>query len=114
MPAHRLSMGRIREILRPSFGLRLSLRHVARSLSMLRYAVTSTVERVSAVCLAWPMPEELADAALEHVLYTRALASGPTSSISTARSPAALGSMTTRPSSAWARPELARRTLSAR
>ena len=68
MPAERLSMRKIREVLR----LRaqgLSDRKIARSVNVSRTAVRRMRERAEEAGVGWPLPEELADSALEALLY---------------------------------------------
>lgn len=71
MPAKRLSMRKIRDVLR----LRdsgLSLRRIARSLGLGRSTVGDTLARASEAGLSWPLPGELDEPALERMLYCRA------------------------------------------
>jgi transposase len=68
MPAERVSMRRVREILRLKHG-GASDRQIARSLSLARSTVAVTLERVGAVGLRWPLPATLTDRVLEAMLY---------------------------------------------
>ena len=72
MPAERVSMRRVREILRLKFGAGMSHKGIARSLGIAASTVRLTVTRVAAAGLAWPLPEDLTDAVLEDKLYGRA------------------------------------------
>lgn len=68
MPAERLSMRKIREVLR----LRAqgwSDRKIARSVNVSRTAVRRMRERAENADVSWPLPEGLADSALEALLY---------------------------------------------
>src|SRR3954453_17658716 len=69
MPAERVSMRRIREILRLKNECGATDRAVARSLGLARSTVALTLERVAAAGLEWPLPETLSDRVLEAVLY---------------------------------------------
>lgn len=69
MPAERLSMRKIREVLRLSLGGRLSARAVAASCGMGRTAVREYVQRAARAGLSWPLPEGLLDDALEALLF---------------------------------------------
>jgi transposase len=69
MPAERVSMRRIREVLRLKHEGGASDRQIARSLNLARSTVALTLERAVAVGLRWPLPATLSDRALEAVLY---------------------------------------------
>lgn len=69
MPAERLSMRKIREVLRLSLGGRLSARAVADSCGMGRTAVRDYLQRAARAGLSWPLPEGLADDRLEALLF---------------------------------------------
>ena len=69
MPAERVAMRKVREILRLRFKAGLGHKAIARSLGLAPSTVRMTVERVSAAGLAWPLPAEVSDAALEERLY---------------------------------------------
>ena len=69
MPAERLSMKKIRDVLRLTFELGMSRRKVAEATGIGRTAVTDTVQRAGAAGLAWPLPDGLDDAELERRLY---------------------------------------------
>jgi transposase len=68
MPAERASMRCVREILRLK-AEGLSDRAVARSTGLARSTVAEYAGRVRAAGLAWPLPAELTDGALEAVLF---------------------------------------------
>lgn len=69
MPTERLTMRRVREILRLKFGMGLSVRQIARSCSMSNGGVCSYLQRARVAHLSWPLPDELDDAALEALLF---------------------------------------------
>ena len=68
MPAERLSMRRVREVLRlQSFGL--SGRKIARSLGIPRTTVQEYLRRAEAAGITWPLPEDVDDQTLEQRLF---------------------------------------------
>ena len=69
MPAKRLSMRKIREVLRLKWANNLSERKVAKSCNISRPAVVSYVERAKLAGLSWPLPDALTDAQLEQLLF---------------------------------------------
>jgi transposase len=70
MPARRLSMRKIREVLRLKFGLGLKDREIARSCSIPRSSVANYVFRAKQAGLrAWPLVPDLEDEALEVLLF---------------------------------------------
>src|SRR5215204_6395241 len=69
MPAERLSMRQIREVLRLCFESRLPQRAVARSLGLSQGAVSGYLSRARAAGVAWPLPEDLDEARLEALLF---------------------------------------------
>ena len=71
MSAKRLSMRKIREVLRFRHS-GFSLREIARSLDLGRSTVGDTLARADQAGLGWPLPVELDDTALERMLYYRA------------------------------------------
>jgi hypothetical protein len=74
MPAKRLSMRKIREVLRLKWSCGLSARQVATSCFIGRATVAECLRRASLAELSWPLPEELDDAQLERLLYPPPLA----------------------------------------
>ena len=68
MPAERLSMRKIREVLRLRAQGR-SDRQVARSANLSRTTVRRIRARADAAGLSWPLPEDLTESALEELLY---------------------------------------------
>jgi len=69
MPAKRLSMRKIKEVLRLKWANNLSERKVAKSCNISRPAVVSYVERAKLAGLSWPLPDALTDAQLEQLLF---------------------------------------------
>lgn len=69
MPAQRLSMRKVREVLRLSSTGRLSHRQIAEGAGVARSTVKDYLARLRAAGLAWPLPEDLDDAALEARLF---------------------------------------------
>jgi transposase len=69
MPAERLSMKKIRDVLRLTFELGMSRRKVSAATGIGRTAVTDYVQRMGAAGLTWPLPVGLDDAELERRLY---------------------------------------------
>ena len=69
MPAQRLAMRQIREVLRLKWAGGLSDRKIAQSLSVSRPTVAEYVRRAQGTGLSWPLPETLDDAALERLLF---------------------------------------------
>ena len=68
MPAKRLSMRKIKEVLRLKFELQLKNREIARSCSIPHSTVANYLRRAGAAGLSWPLPPELDDATLEQRL----------------------------------------------
>jgi len=69
MPAHRLTMRKISDVLRLHFQSRLSCRQIAQALSVSRAGVHTTIDRATAAGLTWPLPEGVTDVELELLLY---------------------------------------------
>ena len=69
MPAERVSMRRVREVLRLKHECGASDRAIARSLGLARSTVGLTLERAAASGLRWPLPATLTDRVLEAMLY---------------------------------------------
>ena len=69
MPANRLSMRKIKEVLRLKWGNDLSDRKIAQSCNISRLAVANYVERAEQAGLSWPLPDTLTDAELERLLF---------------------------------------------
>ena len=69
MANRRLSMRKIKEVLRLSYQGGLSARQVARSLNISRSAVKEYQERANKAGLAWPLPDTLSEQELEQKLF---------------------------------------------
>ena len=70
MPAERLSMRKIKEVLRLKFELGLGNRQIARSCSINHNTVNDYVRRATAAGLnPWPLPADIDDAAIEARLF---------------------------------------------
>ena len=69
MPTERLSMRRIREVLRLKHDSGLSERLIARTLQVSNGAVNSYLQRARVAGLPWPLPDSLDDEALERLLF---------------------------------------------
>ncbi len=63
MAAERLSVRKIRELMRLRFGAELSTRAIAKSLAMGNGTVCDYLGRLQAAGLTWPLPPELDDEA---------------------------------------------------
>lgn len=69
MPGERLSMRKIREVLRLRYGHGLSQRALAQSLRLSNGAVNGYLSRARQAGLGWPLPDDLDDERLEALLY---------------------------------------------
>lgn len=69
MPAERVSMRKIKEILRLKWSCGLSRRQIARSCALARSTVAEYLRRAQAAGLSWPLPAEWDDARLEELLF---------------------------------------------
>jgi len=72
MPAERVPMRKIKDLLRLNWGCGLSNRQVAARCGVARSTVAETLSRAKAAGLSWPLPEELDDQQLETRLYPTA------------------------------------------
>ena len=77
MPAERLSMRKVREVLRLTYACGMSARLVARSLGIGRTVVSEYIRRAGAIGITWPVPAELDDPALERKLFAPAGSNPP-------------------------------------
>ena len=68
MPAERIGMRDAREVIRLKHAS-LSTHEIARRLGLARSTVRETLKRAETAGLAWPLPEDMNDAALEAALY---------------------------------------------
>src|SRR5690348_14714740 len=69
MPAERVSMRRVREVLRLRFASKLPQRAIAKSLGLSQGAVSGYLSRARAAGVRWPLPAELDDVQLEALLF---------------------------------------------
>ena len=69
MPAVRLTMRKVKEVVRLRYALKLSVRQIARSCALAHSSVVNYLQRAQAAGLGWPLPEDLDDAALEARLF---------------------------------------------
>lgn len=69
MPSWRISMRKIRELLRLKFEQGLTNRQIARSCNISRPSVAHYLARAAAAGITWPQPEEQDDAVLEQLLF---------------------------------------------
>ncbi len=69
MPRKRVSMRKIREVLRLKWSQGLSDRRVARSCKVSKSSISDYVRRAKAAGLSWPLPTELDDEQLETKLF---------------------------------------------
>lgn len=69
MPAPRLTMRKVKEVLRLKWGSGLSHRQIARSCGIARPTVAEYLRRAKAAGLSWPLPEGLEEGALERLLF---------------------------------------------
>jgi len=72
MPAERLSMRKIREVLRLKYACGASDRVISRSVGIGRTAIAEYVRRAAVIGISWPIPEEIDDTALERKLFAPA------------------------------------------
>ena len=69
MPAKRLSMRKIREVLRLRYEVGLGVHQIAVSCAAGHTAVAGYLKRAEAAGLRWPLPEGMDDARLERLLF---------------------------------------------
>ena len=74
MPQERLSMRKIRDVLRYRHSAGLSLEAIARALKISKGVVAKYLRLASAAGVTWPIPEALDDAGLEKLLYRQGAA----------------------------------------
>jgi hypothetical protein len=65
----RLSMRKLRDILRLHFVAALTNRAIARAIGVSPSTVSDCLARARAADVGWPLPEALSDAALDEALY---------------------------------------------
>jgi len=69
MPAKRLSMRKIKEVLRLFWACKHSQRQIARQCGNSRHCVSKYLRRAKQAELSWLLPEQLDDAQLERLLF---------------------------------------------
>ena len=72
MAGMRMSMRKIREVLRLTYELGLSVRQVRGATGVGKTAVSEYVNRAKVVGITWPIPPEIGDAELDQLLFTPA------------------------------------------
>ena len=72
MPAERVCMRRVREILRLKFAANVPVREIARRVGTAPSTVRTTLDRFQAAALTWPLPDQVGDSELEAALYRNA------------------------------------------
>lgn len=76
MSMKRLSMRKLKEVLRLSYELGLTSRAIGRSLSISHPTVLSYLSRAGKIGMSWPLPDHLDESALEKLLCSPAQVSG--------------------------------------
>ena len=71
MPAEKLSMKKIKELLRLHYEHGLSYRGLSRSLGMGLGSVSHYLKRAKEVQIEWPLPEDLSDEQLRKRLFSK-------------------------------------------
>jgi transposase len=71
MPTERLTMRKIREVLRLRFDFKLSYNKIAQSCQMGRSTVGDYIQRFDKSQLSWPLPDGIDDAQLERLLFLK-------------------------------------------
>jgi transposase len=69
MPAERVPMRDVREIIRLKFSAQVATREIARRLGIAPSTVRETLKRLASAGLSWPLPEGFSDTDLEAKLY---------------------------------------------
>ena len=69
MPAERVSMRKIREVLRLTHAMGMSRRLVGEATGIGKTAVGDYVRRAAVAGVIWPLPDEIDDAELERRLF---------------------------------------------
>src|SRR5579863_8680821 len=75
MPAERVSMRKIRDVLRLTHAMGMSRRLVGEATGIGKTAVGEYVRRAAVAGLSWPVPDEIDDAELERRLFPTAASS---------------------------------------
>ncbi|MBE1425604.1 putative AAA+ superfamily ATPase, partial [Desulfomicrobium macestii] len=69
MPNSRLSMRKIKDVLRLHFDRDLSARQIGLSLKISHNTVSEYLRRAQVANLSWPLPPSLSDSELENLLF---------------------------------------------
>src|SRR5215207_1464104 len=69
MPAERLSMRKVREVLRLKHTLGMSYRRISEATGIGKTVVGEYVRRAGVIGIAWPVPEAIDDAELDRRLF---------------------------------------------
>ena len=77
MPAERVAMRQVREIIRLKFSAGISTREIARRLGIAASTVRETLRRFEGAGLGWPLPDSMSDGDLEAALYESRDQTGP-------------------------------------
>jgi transposase len=77
MPAERLSMRKVREVLRLKHTLGMSLRQISEATGVGKTVVGEYVRRARVIGVTWPVPEAIDDAELERRLFPVPCETGP-------------------------------------
>ena len=77
MPAERLTMRKVKEVLRLKFDANISNRRIAQSCSLAHSAVGEYIRRFRQASLSWPLPDDLDDSSLEQLLFPQQKLSSP-------------------------------------
>jgi transposase len=70
MPAERVAMRQVREIIRLKFSAGVGTREISRRIGISTSTVRETLRRFEVAALSWPLSEEVTDSHLEAALYT--------------------------------------------
>ena len=88
MPTKRLTMRKIREILRLKFDCKLTYRQIATSCGIGRSTASDYLKRFEDSSLGWPLPSDVDDTRLEQLLFPSARID-----YSTQKEPVSIGSI---------------------
>src|SRR3954454_21103396 len=77
MPAERLSMRKVREVLRLKHTLGMSLRQISEATGVGKTVIGEYVRRARVIGITWPVPEAIDDAELERRLFPIPCETGP-------------------------------------
>jgi transposase len=69
MPTERLSMRKVREVLRLKHAVGLSYREISEATGVGKTAVGEYIRRAEVIGITWPVPDEIDDATLEQRMF---------------------------------------------